>query len=198
MSSRYIHRLVGSLQWEITPTVKLSIGGQYESRTVETSTTEAILAHRHYRYTSTGRYPYTYFDSTAESKTLDWNFTSALSRFTIPIFISVRASDVTELLFGLNRSMATWEVDDVTLALIKYRIQATPHGTTRRENFGERYTLPKERVSDIRTTFLAGLTVSPSHVFSIRLLVVPNFVDRMYEGSELSELQWWIGVSLMP
>jgi hypothetical protein len=193
-----IHRLVGSLQWEINPSVKVSIGGQYESRNIETSTSEAILANRHYRYSSTGPYAYNYFDSTAESKTLEWNFRSTLSRFTIPIFINIHASDVVEVLFGLNRSMAEWEVDDVTLAIFDYRVHSNQSGTTRKENFGERYTMPKERVSDIRTTFLAGLTVSPSSVFNIRLLVVPNFVDRAYEGSELSELQWWIGVNLLP
>lgn len=194
----YTHRIVGSLQWDINSTVKVSIGAQYEHRRVETNTSETIVADRHYRYTSTGRYAYNYFDSTAESKTLEWDFRSRLSRFSIPIFFTIRASDVVDLLFGLNRSMAEWEIDDVTLAIFDYRVQANQGGTTRKTNFGERHTMPKERVSDIRTTFLAGLTVSPSSVFSVRLLVVPHFVDRMFEGSDLSELQWWIGVSLKP
>jgi hypothetical protein len=88
-------------------------------------------------------------------------------------------------------------VDDVTLAVFDYRVRSNQQGTTRNERFGERYTQPQENVSDVRTTLLAGLTVSPSREFNIRFLVVPNFVDT-YEGQELSDLQWWVGVNLLP
>lgn len=196
-SSSTAHRVVGSLQWEINAKVKVSIGAMYERRTVETATSENILANRHYRYTSVGSYPYSYFDSTAESKTLEWRFNSKLSRFTLPIFFSIRASEVVELLFGLNRSLSEWEIDDVTTAIFNYRVRSNANGTTEKRNFGERYIQPKERISDVQTTFLAGLTVAPSNVFNIRLLVVPHFTDT-YDGSELSQLQWWIGMSLMP
>jgi hypothetical protein len=191
------HRAVGSLQWDISPTVRLYIGAQYESRIVETSTSEAIVADRFSRYSNTGSYPYSYFDSTAESKALEWEFRTKLTRFTIPIFFTVRTSEVIELMFGLNRSTSDWQVDDVTLALFDYRVHADNNGTTRKFNFGERYTQPQENTSDIRTTFLAGLTVAPSDAFKVRFLVVPNFIDT-YEGSELSDLQWWIGVNIMP
>lgn len=191
------HRAVGSLQWQIKPSVKLSIGLQFERQSIETKTSEAILANRFSRYSSTGRYPYSHFDSTAEAKTLEWDFRTKLFRFSMPIFLTVKTSDVVELLFGLNRSASEWEVDDVTLAIFDYRVRSNQQGTTRSERFGERYTQPQENVSDVRTTFLAGLTVAPSRVFSVRLLVVPNFTDT-YEGQELSDLQWWIGVNLLP
>ncbi|MBI5471976.1 MAG: hypothetical protein HY961_06485 [Ignavibacteriae bacterium] len=192
-----IHRAVGSLQWQITPRVKLSIGLQFESRIVETKTNEAVVAKRYSRYASTGTYPHNYFDSTAEAKSLQWDFRSKSTRFSIPIFFTIRTSDVVELLFGLNRSAANWQVDDVTLAIFDYRVQLGQQGLTRKENFGERYTQPQERESDVRTTLLAGLTVSPSNAFNVRFLLVPNFVDT-YDGSELSEFQWWISVNLRP
>jgi hypothetical protein len=65
----------------------------------------------------------------------------------------------------------------------------------KKTNFGERYTQPKERRTDIETSFLAGLTISPSHVFNIRLLAMPNFKDS-YNGSELSDWRLWIGVNM--
>ncbi|MBI4547811.1 MAG: hypothetical protein HY707_07520 [Ignavibacteriae bacterium] len=191
------HRAVGSLQWEINSKVRLYLGVQYESRIVETNTQEAVFADRHSRYSNTGSYPYNYFDSTDESKTLFWNFRSRLSRFTIPVFFTIKTSDVVEFMFGFNRSSSSWCADDVTLAIFDYRVQANLQDTSRRENFGERYTLPTERVSDIRTTLLAGLTISPSSVFNIRFLVIPNFVET-YEGSELSDLQWWTSINVLP
>ena len=72
------------------------------------------------------------------------------------------------------------------------------NGTIKRdENFGERYTQPAEQVTDVKTTFLGGLTVIPSSSLKIRLLMVPNFHET-FQGSELEQLQWWIGLTLTP
>ena len=89
------------------------------------------------------------------------------------------------------------KVDDVTLALFRYRNSNNNGTMTDQSNFGERYTTPTEELSDIRTTFLAGLTATPSGHFRVRLLVVPNFQDT-FDGSQLENLQWWIGVNIMP
>ena len=113
------------------------------------------------------------------------------------MFVTVRATDALELLFGVNRTMAQWKIDDVTLALFRYRTSSNNGTVVRDENFGERYTQPSEEVSDVRTTFLAGLTVAPSQSLKLRLLMVPNFQDT-FQGSELQQLQWWIGLILMP
>jgi hypothetical protein len=192
-----VHRAVGSLQWNINKNVKLSIGLQYESRSTQTNTTESVLAGMHSRSSSTGSYPYNYFDSTVESKMLLWDFRTKLTQFTVPVFFTIRTSDVVELMFGLNRSVSNWETDDVTLALFDYRASANTQDTSRMVNFGERYTQPPERVSDIRTTLIAGLTVAPSDVFNVRFLVVPNFVQS-YTGTDLSDLQWWMSVNVLP
>src|ERR1041384_5250883 len=192
-----VHRAVASMQWNINKTVKLSIGMQYEDRSARTNTAEGVLAAMHSRSASTGSYPYNYFDSTAESKTLLWDFSTRLTQFTVPVFFTIRTSDVVELMFGLNRSVSNWEADDVTLALFDYRASANTQDPSYRVNFGERYTQPPERVSDIRTTVIAGLTVAPSNGFNIRFLVVPNFVET-YTGTDLSDLQWWMSVNVMP
>jgi len=52
-------------------------------------------------------------------------------------------------------------------------------------------------VSDIQTMFLAGLKISPAEMLHIQLLVVPRFRDG-FDGSELEQFQWWIGVTLTP
>jgi hypothetical protein len=191
------HRVVASLTWDISATTRLYIGAQYQSRRVDTRTSEQVFANRHSRYASSGYYPYSYFDSTAEAKSLQWDFRTRLRQVTIPVILTHKLSDVVELMFGLNRTTADWQVNDVTLALIDYRVSANPDTVIRRGMFGERYTQPEENVSDVRTTVLFGLKVSPSSVFSIQLLVVPSFVNR-YEGTELENLQTWIALSLTP
>ena len=93
--------------------------------------------------------------------------------------------------------MRRWNISDVTLAVFDYRTTVQDGQTTTKENFGERYTQPEEKRSDVSTTALAGLRVMLSEKFNIRLLVVPNFV-KTWDDTELRDLQWWIDFQLCP
>jgi hypothetical protein len=98
-------------------------------------------------------------------------------------------------MFGLNRRMTSWKITDVTLALFEFRDINENGKASHEENFGERYTEPTERRSDVQTTFLVGLLLRPSRQFSIRTLVVPNFANTVGDTS-LETIQWWIGFNL--
>jgi hypothetical protein len=189
-------RLLASVQWDIDAKVSLSIGALLEWQNTETNTTEGVLLHNRSAYWSNDN-SWNYAYGGDESKDLLWTFSAKRSSFQVPVFVTVKAAESLELLFGLNRNMSQWQVDDVTLALFRYRQSMNNGVTTRNENFGERYTQPPEEVTDVRTTFLAGLTVVPSEKLRIRLLMVPNFRDTM-QGSELEQMQWWLGVTLKP
>ena len=93
--------------------------------------------------------------------------------------------------------MSSWRIDEVTLAIFDLRKQTYDNVTTTRHNFGERYTQPQEKMSDINTALLGGVTISPSNRFDIRLLVVPNFTTT-YAGDTFKEFQWWIGLNVYP
>lgn len=191
------HRLAASYAWKLGESVKLSLGGQVDVLDRETNTSEAVTATRYSRYQSTGSYPYAWFDSTAEVKELRWAFTTSLKRLTIPIFLTYRASDAVELLVGLNRTASSWEAEEVTLAVFQQRVAADANGTTTRTMFGERYTQPRERSSEVRTALMAGLIVTPTPSLSIRFIGVPNYVDT-YHGSELSDIQLWLSITVRP
>ena len=190
-------RLTGTYQWKLGDRVFLSLGGQFETRESETKTNESVVANRYSRYQSTGSNPYSSFDSTSETKQLRWTFRTNVMRLTIPVFVTYRASESVELMFGLNRRASNWEAEDVTLAIFDERVYHNQGGSTTESGFGERYTQPRERMSEVRTTFMAGLTVSPTPSLSIRFLGVPNYIDT-YAGSELSDFQLWISVSVRP
>ena len=190
------HRFLASVQWRPSEKVTLSIGAQYEWYESETRTDESVLlASRSAYWSSQGDWDSRY--SRNESKDLQWTFTTLRTSFQIPIFLTIQASEVVEFLIGLNRNMARWKLEDVTTAIFRYRESVNNGVVERRENFGERYTEPTEEVSDVQTAFLAGLTVSPTRALRLRLLMVPNFKDS-YDGPELQQLQWWIGLALTP
>lgn len=191
-----MNRVKASIQWTINERVCLSIGAQMEWRDSETKTSETVaLLSRSAYWGTQGTWDYRYGENT--SKDLFWTFSSERSSFQIPVFITIKASSVTEILLGLNRNMAQWKIDEVTLAGFRYREVLRDGVVQRDEHFGERYTTPTEKVSDIQTTFLAGLKISPAEMLHIQLLMVPRFRDG-FDGSELEQFQWWIGVTLTP
>jgi len=190
------NRVLASMQWQIDARMSLALGVQFDWLRTETNTTETVLGRAASVYQNTrGLYNWIYGND--ESKDLLWTFKAERTRFQIPIVLTIKASDAIDVLLGLNRAMTYSKVDDITLALFRYR-QSNSNGTVSRQgNFGERYTTPTEELSDVHTTFLAGLTAAPSTHFRVRLLVVPNFQDTS-EGSQLQELQWWIGLNIVP
>jgi hypothetical protein len=189
-------RLMGSLQWRIDDKVSLSVGAQLEWYSTEMKTSESVMLSNHYDYSnSTG--DYAWHTAQEESKDLLWTFTSKRTSLRIPVFVTIQASKAVQVLLGVNRDMSAWNIDDVTLAMFRYRKTTENATVTRKDNFGERYTVPNENESDVRTTLLAGLTVSPSEKLNLRLLLVPNF-RQGYEGQELDQLQLWLGVTVTP
>ncbi len=199
-SETRVHLFSGAVRWQIEENKKLNIGVRVEFRNLKTQTDEDVLSNRHYGWVNSSPYnpsPDSYFEATVEDKILNWQFQAKRVTIQIPIFFTWKVSPTVKLHFGFNRSMSRWTIDDVTLARFHFRETTIDTTTVRKENFGERYQLPEEKRTDIKTTVLGGLTVSPSKLFNLRLLVVPNFSDT-YNGSELSDLQWWVSLNLFP
>ncbi len=192
------HRALAGLQWKIESNIDLNIGLVYETQKSETKTSEAVLASHQSlsNYVSPG-YTSNYSYGGREQKNLLWEFKTDLTAIQIPVLFTWKATERLEFLFGLNRQISDWNIEEVTLALFTYRERQDNSGSTRKDNFGERYTSPPEKVSDIRTTVLAGITVSPSRVFNVRLLLTPTQLD-LPDGSSKSDFQWWIGITLYP
>ena len=190
------NRIAATLQWNINERVNLSVGAFVESQDQTITTGEAVVVQSRSRYWH-GDASYDYRYSQQEAKELLWTFTTKRTSFQIPVFLTVKATEALEVLFGLNRNAAWWKIDDVTLALFQYRRSMYNGQVQNATNFGERYTEPREEVSDVRTTFLGGVTVTPVQPLKLRLLMVPNFHDT-FDGSELEQLQWWVTLTVTP
>lgn len=193
-----VHRLFGVMQWKLESSMNLNIGVSYESKTIQTNTNEPVVANRSSISTYTSNYyNSSYFDAGSEEKNLLWTFNTTTTTLQIPLIFSWKVSEKSEVLLGLNRHISRWEIEEVTLAIFKYRNQTNNSGTTSKTDFGERYTSPKETISEVQTTFLAGFTVSPSKLFSARLLMTPTQYENLGGGTRI-DFQWWIGLSLYP
>jgi hypothetical protein len=185
-------RALVSADWQVDERVRVSAGVQLDWMNTEMSTAEWVSMRGASRYAaSSGGYNWTW--ETLESKDLIWTFSSKRRSFQVPIILTARAAAPVELMVGLNRVMSWSSIDDVTLAVIHRRWANSNGSVTDAGGFGERYTSPTDEASDIRTTFMAGITASVSNRVKLRLQVTPSFRDT-YDGTTMNELQWWISV----
>ncbi|MBK7256742.1 MAG: hypothetical protein IPI01_02750 [Ignavibacteriae bacterium] len=189
---------LATFTWDIDQNITLSLGGQLELYSREIRTDEGVEVRGMSEYTTTStQNPYAYLHENIESKNLHWAFTAKRSSFRVPVFVTIRASRVAGILLGLCRDISRWEINDMTLATFQRRYVNENGTVTDKYNFGERYTQPQETTTDITTTFMAGLTITPSPVFQARVLMVPVFAERP-DGGELEQLQWWLGLTVTP
>ena len=192
------HRLIAAMQWNLDETKKLHIGLTWESKRTETNTDELIEATRSSSYTSSSNSNnYNYYDAGSERKRLLWKFNTSLTIVQIPVMFTYAASEVTDLIIGLNRTVSRWQIDDVTTALFDFRVRTSGSTTTTQTNFGERYTSARETITDVQSTVLFGLNLSPSRLFGVWFLFTPTLVEVPY-GSSRTEFQWWLGLTLYP
>jgi len=192
------HRFLVSLHWQPQEKTDVTVGFQLEFQSSETKTDEGVFSRRQSQYTSfSTHYDYAWFEKAVERKHLLWTFTTDVTSVYVPVIFQWRAADWLDALIGVSRTMSSWKIDDVTLAIISLRDRQSSSGDEHKENFGERYTMPRERVSEVRTSALVGLTARPSSLFTIRLLVTPNIVDD-FEGSHVQDLRWWLAFQLNP
>ncbi len=186
-------RFMASLRWQIDDHVSLAVGAQLEWHSMDIKTDEAVAMANRYSYTSSN--PSDNRNTQEESKILRWTFASERTSVQIPIIVTIKTSRTLEFMVGVNRDMSSWTIEDRTVALFNYRVIEQNGTIIRKERFGEAYTQPTEKVSDIRTTFLTGIAVFPSDKLNLRLLMVPNFREG-YDGQELSQLQLWLGMTV--
>ncbi|NOZ62453.1 MAG: hypothetical protein GXO74_12320 [Calditrichaeota bacterium] len=185
-------------QWQMDGSKALNFGLQLENQDRRTKTSERVWADRfsHNSYSNTNP-DYSngeFFNAVTEVKELDWDFRARRTDVRIPVIFNWRVSHAVDLIFGINRTMSRWTIDDETLAKFDYRVTTTDTSTVRKENFAERYREPQEKRTQIQTTMMAGITFRPSENLSVRLLTVPRFENR-YSGSELSHLEWWLSLN---
>jgi len=192
------HRLFASLRWRPDGRTCVTVGLQWQFRNSETKTEEAIASRRFSEYNSSyWSYNYSWLSRETEQKRLRWTFTTEVTTVQIPIVFQWSVGEWLDAQIGACRTMSSWEINDVTLAIIDIRDRQSTSGSEHKENFGERYTMPRERVSDVQTSALLGLTARPSQLFNVRLLVTPNIVND-FEGSHIQDLRWWLAFQLTP
>lgn len=191
------HRGAVFARWQIDSKTQLSLGGDVNSRLEKTNTSEDVVAKLNSFYSNEyDAILYTSEYGSDEVKTLNWRFRTRTTTLSVPIHVRTRLSDKATIEIGLNRRLVLWNIEDETTALYDYRILTDNGTTTRRDSFGERFREPQSRESEVRTTFLFGVTVSPSPSLDVRILVAPEH-RRLNYGSDL-EMRWWVGLALHP
>ncbi len=128
-----------------------------------------------------------YLTELFEDKLLEWEYDAQNWTLQIPIIFNFGINDNWTIMFGLNRILNGWEIDDRTTAYFTKRQKNENGQVTIETNFGERYTQPTQKITEDFTKIMAGLNVNLSKSFKINLLLDPEF------DNEFRLAQWWLG-----
>ncbi|MCD6117868.1 hypothetical protein J7K93_12700 [bacterium] len=192
------HHLGAGLIWPVDKRTKVSLGMQYRTSKRTVSTLEDVYADRGRQgYRTSTSSENEWISTVAEKKMLDWQFISKVSSIQIPVFVTCRISKNLKLLTGLTRTFTSSRTSDITTAYFDYRTTNESGKIENKEKFGERYTEPEDIRNNVSTTLLFGATITPSRLFDIQVLMVPNFYQSYYSTS-IKELQWWIDFNFYP
>jgi len=193
------NRFLISLRWDLSSSSDLTVGGVLNFMNEQIGTDEPTTANGHSYYNTTGnQYNYLYYDTTMQNKDIQWSFSVKRVSFDIPVIFNYRFSDKAALLVGLDKQLSEYRMTDQTLVIYYQNYDnSSSGGLINKSNYGELYINPEQDISDVTTTLLAGLTVSPAKEFSVRLLLSPN-VRASFNGVSVSNFQWWLGLNLYP
>lgn len=192
------HYFTAAIRFRPDHKTKIYLGIHYEDHSMKTQTIENVRAYNYYDNWRISYYyegEHTNFQSTDEKKYLKWNLSVDAYKVQIPIMFTRRLNKTFELLFGVNRTFNHWTIKEQTLAIFDYRNKIINQTSENNTNFGERYTQPTEKESDVSTALILGLNIRPADAFTVRLTAVPEYA-KTYDGSKLNTFQWWLGFEL--
>lgn len=183
----YMHEALLNFLWKLTEKTNIRAGIYYNSTNTQINSSEPVTAFRKSEYNyvfknNSNNYLYELF----ENKVLEWEYDAQNWSLQIPIVFNFGLNDNWTIIFGLNRILNGWEIDDRTTAYFTKRQKNENGQVTIETNFGERYTQPKEKITEDFTKIIAGLNVNLSKSFKINLLLDPEF------DNEFRLAQWWL------
>ena len=184
----YIHEALLNFLWKLTDKTNVRAGIYYNSTKSTVNSSEPVTAIRkseyNYSYKNNSQ---NYLTELFEDKLLEWEYDAQNWTLQIPIIFNFGINDNWTIMFGLNRILNGWEIDDRTTAYFTKRQKNENGQVTIETNFGERYTQPTQKITEDFTKIMAGLNVNLSKSFKINLLLDPEF------DNEFRLAQWWLG-----
>ena len=185
------HEVMLNLKWAATENSSVMIGLYINSSNSTVQTSEPVNAFRvsDYQYeNSDPQYNYDNHYSQYEKKTLVWNYESNDFTLQIPVILQFKFGDVWGWMVGVNRILNSWKITDQTTAYFDIRDRNENGTVTTETNFGERYTQPRQRITENFTKFFTSVDFKLSSSFKVRLLLDPEFEHKFRFA------QWWLSV----
>jgi hypothetical protein len=182
-----LHQGMLSLQWKLTQKNILDVGFYYSHSQNKILSKEPVIAKRNSFYKSTGSYPYENTRSLYEDKNLDWQYQTKKWSIQIPVLLHFNPTKQFGVLFGINKSLISWHIEDQTIAYFNKREKLEQGELKTETNFGELYREPNRNISENHTDILAKFDVRITPQFGIHLLINPEFED------DFRIAQWWLG-----
>ena len=183
------HEVMLNFKWQLTSASTIRLGVYMNNFENKIKGLEPVLVKRESEYhhnSSSGNYNYDNYYLLLEDKNLEWDYSSKYWTVQIPILLYFKLNENFGLMFGVNRILKDWEINDKTTAYFKYR-ETNENGENNKEvNFGERYTQPAQNITENSTDVIFKIDAAVSSSFKINLLIDPEF-ENIFRVA-----QWWL------
>ncbi len=199
----FSHRFGAAMQWNVFRKTRLNFCLIFDAymRKIQTSEDISLYSFSESRQFDTNSDDQA-FNKFEERSRLNWDFKMDVMSIQLPVLINQQISNFMELHFGVNQRLTGWWYKKDNSSRVvdflekqspdsdeTYRILQSPNGYD--------FTYQGTTRSDITTTVLAGVTISPSRHYQVRFMMTPHFI-KTNDGTKLREVQWWINLNLSP
>jgi hypothetical protein len=185
----YKHEGLISLNWKLNEITSVSIGLYVRNELYQVNNREDVIAKRSSQWSgssSGGGDPYNYSVTLIEDKLLDWQYETRNTTYQIPIVLKFRFNDSWGFMISVNRILNSWKITDQTTAYFDRRFKSENGVTKEETNFGERYTQPKEKITENSFSLMAGFNLNITKDFGMQLLLNPEI------DPDPRIAQWWL------
>ncbi len=195
------HIIRAALSWQVTARQTFVLGAIAGLRSEQTKTSERTDSYsevnNYYKYINNSNETISeYYRLADEDKTINWEYSTRMRTFQMPVFYQLAFKERYKILLGINRSMNFWRADNTTLILYDYRRRINNSEVLVERMTGERITEPRERMSVIKTSFLGNFCFSPARNVGVNFSISPEVSKSSYYDSIKVGMQFWVGISL--
>lgn len=182
------HEGMVSFKWKLNEKTTLTTGVYFSLLITDVISTEPASVYRSsfYRTINWENVTYQNYRRLIEDKTLVWEYNSSLTSIQIPLLFNFKINDTWGIDLGISRIVNAWNIKDVTTAYFNKRERTDDDSTKVETNFGERYKMPDEKISEDFLKFMTSLNVNISKDFKTRIMFEPEF------DPTIRVAQWWL------
>lgn len=189
------HQVAAHLRFTFNEDNRLLVGINLEQNRLTYETREQVSAfdesYRYYERTGSNPYENEYYNLRDAEKELRWDYDSRRNQIDVPVIYTRNMSESFELSFGVQRTLSDVRNEETILDVFDRRELVKNGQSEIKEDFAERYRYPNEQLSDVSTSAIFGMSVTPDLPFETEVFLSPGVRNASFYGNDREYFFRW-------